>query len=505
LSTATLTTFIVYLAVMLIIGLIFYRMTNNLSDYVLGGRNLGPGVAALSAGASDMSSWLLLGLPGYAYAAGMESLWICIGLAIGAYLNWQFVAKRLRSYTEISNDSITVPDYFENRFKDKTKSLRVISALVILVFFTFYVSAGLVGGAILFENSFDMTYSQALLIGAIVIISYTFLGGFLAVSWTDFIQGILMFLALIIVPIVAISKVGGWSETVNKVGSVDPGYLNIFNGMEGVAGTLAIVSLMAWGLGYFGQPHIITRFMAIRSVKDIPKARLIGMTWMVLGLLGAVFVGFAGIAYFIDAPLENADKAFIVFTDVLFNPWVSGILLAAILAAIMSTIDSQLLVSSSALAEDFYKAIFRKDASEKELVWIGRFGVLVIAALAIFLAWGQNPANGETESIIDLVSYAWGGFGAAFGPVIILSLFWRRMTRNGALAGMIVGAVTVVVWKKLSAIPEGGVQADAIIPFALYEIVPGFILAALTIYVVSLIGKQPSSEIQLEFDQATQK
>jgi sodium/proline symporter len=494
LETATLVTFIVYLIGMLLIGVISYRLTSNLSDYVLGGRRLGPGVAALSAGASDMSSWLLLGLPGYAYAAGMDAIWICVGLAVGAYLNWQFVAKRLRTYTEIANDSITVPDYFENRFRDKSKALRVISALVILVFFTFYTSSGLVGGALLFQESFGMTYNQALLIGAVVIISYTFLGGFLAVSWTDFIQGILMFLALVIVPIVAISKVGGWSNTVSQVGSMEPSHLNALDGM----GFIAVLSLLAWGLGYFGQPHIITRFMALRSVKDVPKARLIGMTWMVVGLFGAIFTGFAGIAFFADNPLiagdvNNSEKVFIFFTDVLFNPWVSGILLAAILSAIMSTIDSQLLVSSSALAEDFYKAILRKDASQKELVWIGRIGVVAIALIAILLAMSANPANDNATSILDLVSYAWGGFGAAFGPVVILSLFWKRMTRNGALAGLIVGAVTVVVWKQLT----GGL-------FDLYEIVPGFVLGWIVIMVVSILDKEPSQEIQEEFERARQ-
>lgn len=494
-ETATLITFIIYLIGMLLIGVISYRLTSNLSDYVLGGRSLGPGVAALSAGASDMSSWLLLGLPGAMYAGGMNQIWLAVGLSVGAYLNWQFVAKRLRSYTEVANDSITVPDYFENRFRDKSKILRVISALVILVFFTFYTSSGLVGGALLFQESFGMTYNQALLIGAVVIISYTFLGGFLAVSWTDFIQGLLMFLALIIVPIVAINEIGGWNETVNSVGSIDPKYLDVMEGM----GAISIISLLAWGLGYFGQPHIITRFMALRSAKDVPKARLIGMSWMILSLFGAIFTGFVGIAYFANDPLivgnvDNSEKVFIFFTDVLFNPWVSGILLAAILSAIMSTIDSQLLVSSSALAEDFYKAIFRKNASQNELVWIGRFGVILIAVIAVLLAVSANPANENSSSILDLVSYAWGGFGAAFGPVVVMSLFWKRMTRNGALAGLIVGAVTVVVWKQLS----GGI-------FELYEIVPGFFLNMLVIWIVSLLGKEPSPEIQAEFEEAKAK
>ncbi|MGM0876028.1 MAG: sodium/proline symporter PutP [Bacillota bacterium] len=489
-------TFIIYLVGMLAIGIVAYRMTSNLSDYVLGGRRLGPGVAALSAGASDMSSWLLLGLPGAVYAAGgMNQIWIAVGLAIGAYLNWQFVAKRLRSYTEIANDSITIPDFFENRFKDGSKLLRVISAFVILLFFTFYTSSGMVGGAKLFEASFGLSYTQALWIGAIVIISYTFLGGFLAVSWTDFIQGILMFLALIIVPIIAVSKLGGWNETVNQVGNIDPSNLDAFAGMT----TLGIISLFAWGLGYFGQPHILTRFMALRSVKDVPRARMIGTIWMVFALFGAIFTGFAGIAYFADSPLPDGEQVFILFSQVLFDPWVSGILLAAILAAIMSTIDSQLLVSSSAIAEDFYKAILRKDASEKELVWVGRISVVAIALIAILIA--GNPES----SVLDLVSYAWAGFGAAFGPVIILSLFWKRTNRWGALAGMIVGAATVVIWKILST-PEtnaaGEVIQEAVIPFSLYEIVPGFILAWIAIMIVSLVTEAPSKEIEEEFEQA---
>ena len=492
---AVLVTFIIYLVGMLAIGVVAYRMTSNLSDYVLGGRRLGPGVAALSAGASDMSSWLLLGLPGAIYASGgMPQIWIGVGLTIGAYLNWQFIAKRLRVYTEKANDSITIPDFFENRFRDGSKALRVISALVILLFFTFYTSSGMVGGAKLFEASFGLSYNQALWIGAIVIISYTFLGGFLAVSWTDFIQGILMFLALIVVPIVAISKTGGWGNTVNTVGEIDPAYLDVFAGMT----TLGIISLLAWGLGYFGQPHIITRFMALRSVKDVPKARMIGMVWMVFALFGAIFTGFAGIAYFAENPIADGEQVFILFTQVLFDPWVSGILLAAILAAIMSTIDSQLLVSSSALAEDFYKGILKKDASQKELVWVGRIAVAGIALIAILLA--GNPDS----SVLALVSYAWAGFGAAFGPVIILSLFWKRMNRWGALAGMIVGAVTVVVWSKLSAPvtdAAGEMIREAVIPFSLYEIVPGFVLATIVAVIISLVTEAPSQEIQDEFDE----
>jgi sodium/proline symporter len=475
----TLTSIIIYLAVMMLVGIIAARKTSDLTDYVLGGRRLGGGVAALSAGSSDMSGWLMLGLPGAMYLGGMSEIWLPIGLSLGAYLNWQFVAKPLRVYTEVSNDSITVPDFFENRFRDHSKILRVISAIVILVFFTFYTSSSLVGGAILLENSFGMDYKVALWVGAAVILSYTLFGGFLAASWTDFIQGILMFLALIIIPFAAIHELGGWSETVQQIGSIDSSYLNVYSGTTAIG----VISLLAWGLGYFGQPHILVRFMGIKSTKEIPKARLIGMVWMIVSLFGAVFVGFAGIAYFADSPLKNSETVFIMFSQVLFNPWVSGFLLAAILSAIMSTVDSQLLVSSSALANDFYKAIFRKDASQKEEMIVGRIAVFGIALIAIFL--GYNPES----KVLELVSYAWAGFGAAFGPVIILSLFWKRMTRNGALAGILVGAITVIVWAQLT----GGL-------FDLYELAPGFLFATIAIIIVSLVDKAPSKEIQEEFD-----
>jgi sodium/proline symporter len=477
-NVPTLISIIIYLAGMLVIGIVAARMTNDLNDYVLGGRRLGAGVAALSAGASDMSGWLMLGLPGAMYIGGMSEIWLPIGLAVGAYLNWQFVAKPLRVYTEVSKDSITVPDFFENRFRDQSKILRVVSAIVILVFFTFYTSSSLVGGAILLENSFGMDYKLALWVGAAVILSYTLFGGFLAASWTDFIQGILMFLALIVAPIVAIFELGGWNETVQKIGAIDPSHLNVYSG----ATTIGVISLLAWGLGYFGQPHILVRFMGLKSTKDVPKARLIGMVWMILSLFGAVFVGFAGIAYFADSPLQNAETVFIMFSQVLFNPWVAGFLLAAILSAIMSTVDSQLLVSSSALANDFYKSLFRRNASKKEEMIVGRIAVLGIAIIAILL--GYDPDS----KVLELVSYAWAGFGAAFGPVIILSLFWKRMTKNGALAGIIVGAVTVIVWSSL----KGGL-------FDLYELAPGFLLSSLAIIIISLIDKAPSKEVQEEF------
>ncbi len=475
----TLVSIMIYLVGMIIIGYLAARKTKDLTDYVLGGRGLGPGVAALSAGASDMSSWLMLGLPGAMYVGGMSEIWLPIGLAIGAYLNWQFIAKPLRVYTEVANNSITLPDFFENRFKDDSKILRVISAIVILVFFTFYTSSSLVGGAILLENSFGMDYIAALWIGALVIVSYTFFGGFLAASWTDFIQGILMFLALIIIPIVVIFELGGWSETISTIGSIDPSYLNVYSGTT----VIGVVSLLAWGLGYFGQPHILVRFMGIRAKEDIPKARFIGMGWMVLSLFGAIFIGFTGIAYFADSPLENSETVFIMLSQVLFNPVVAGFLLAAILSAIMSTVDSQLLVSSSALANDFYKAIFRRNASQKEEMIVGRIAVIGIAVIAILL--GYNPDS----KVLELVSYAWAGFGAAFGPVIVLSLFWKRMTRNGALAGIITGSLTVIIWSQI----EGGI-------FELYELAPGFLLGVIAIIIFSLMGRTPSKQIQEEYN-----
>jgi len=475
----TLISIMIYLIGMMIIGYIAARRTKDLSDYVLGGRQLSPGVAALSAGASDMSSWLMLGLPGALYVSGLSEIWLPVGLFVGAYINWRFVAKPLRIYTEVANDSITIPDFFENRFHDTSKVLRVVSAIVILVFFTFYTSSSLVGGAILLENSFGMDYILALWVGAAVIVSYTFFGGFLAASWTDFIQGILMFGALIVIPITAIYELGGWNETLQQIREIDTSYLNIYSGSTAIG----VISLLAWGLGYFGQPHILVRFMGIKSTKDIPKARRIGMSWMALSLFGAILVGFVGIAYFANKPLQNSETVFIMFSQVLFNPWVAGFLLAAILSAIMSTVDSQLLVSSSALAQDFYKSIFRRSASKKEEMIVGRIAVLGIAIIAILL--GYNP----NSKVLQLVSYAWAGFGAAFGPVILLSLFWKRMTRNGALAGVLTGAVTVIIWAQLT----GGL-------FDLYELAPGFLFAGLAIIIISLLDKVPSTEVQEQFN-----
>ncbi len=481
----TLITFLFYIVAMIAIGLMAYRATANFSDYILGGRRLGSFVTALSAGASDMSGWLLMGLPGAIYLSGLSEMWIAIGLIIGAWLNWLLVAGRLRVHTEVQHNALTLPDYFSNRFNDQKKILRVASAFIILIFFAIYCASGMVAGARLFENMFDMSYSTALWISAIATISYVFIGGFLAVSWTDTIQATLMIFALLLTPIVTILSFSDLSQMTLALEAARPQAMNVM----GDLGFVAIMSLLAWGLGYFGQPHILVRFMAADSVKSIPNARRIGMAWMTLCLGGAVAAGFFGIAYFQQHPelagavTANPETVFMELTKILFNPWVAGIVLAAILAAVMSTLSCQLLVCSSTLTEDFYKSFLRKNATQTELVWIGRLMVLMIALLAIWMA--GNPES----KVLGLVAYAWAGFGAAFGPLIILSLFWRRMTLNGALAGMLVGAVVVILWKNL--LGDTGV----------YEIIPGFIASIIAIVVVSLLGKAPSAEVTARFDE----
>ncbi|MBO8127998.1 MAG: sodium/proline symporter PutP [Peptococcaceae bacterium] len=486
--------FLVYILGMILIGALLYQRNKSMDDYFLGGRSLNGYVAALSAEASDMSGWLLLGLPGAAYAGGINAMWIGVGLAIGTYLNWQFVSQRLRRYTETVN-AITLSDYFEYRFHDKTRSLRIISAILSLTFFLFYTSSGLVAGGKLFETTFGFDYSTALYVGAAVIITYTFLGGFLAVSWTDFVQGTLMFFALILVPVLIISDVGGLGQFWQRLAGVNPDLLDamktvnydLAEGIKWISGSsitlLGIISLAAWGLGYFGQPHILVRFMGIKSHRELPKAQFIGVTWVVITLISAVFVGIAGIIA-VEQPLADPETVFITLVEMLFNPWVAGLFLVAILAAIMSTIDSQLLVSSSALAEDFYRSLIRPQASDKELMWISRGSVILIAVIALILAQSGG-------SVLSLVAYAWAGLGATFGPTIILSLFWKRMTRNGALAGMLVGGLTVIIWKNFLSYT------------GLYEIVPAFILSVIAIIIFSLLDKQPSEAVKREFDIST--
>ncbi|MEB8943492.1 sodium/proline symporter PutP [Bacillus cereus] len=472
----------IYMAGMLYIGYWSYKKTSDLSDYMLGGRGLGPAVTALSAGASDMSGWMLMGLPGAMYATGLSSVWIAIGLLIGAYANYLIIAPRLRTYTEVANDSITIPDFLENRFKDRTKILRFVSAVVILVFFTFYASAGLVSGGRLFENSFNLDYKIGLFVTVGVVVAYTLFGGFLAVSWTDFVQGCIMFIALVLVPIVAFTDVGGITETFNTIKQVDASHLDMFKGTT----ILGIISFLAWGLGYFGQPHIIVRFMAITSIKDLKTSRRIGIGWMTISIIGSMLTGLIGIAYYAknNTTLQDPEMVFVTFSNILFHPYITGFLLSAILASIMSSISSQLLVISSAVTEDFYKTFFRRNASDKELVFIGRLSVLVVAMIAVVLAY--HPS----DTILTLVGYAWAGFGSAFGPAILLSLYWKRTNKWGVLAGMIVGAVVVIAWVQIPSLKA-----------IMYEMVPGFFCSLLTVIVVSLLTKEPVKAVHREFNE----
>ncbi len=488
-ETGTVIALAAYFALMLGIGLYAWRKsTSDVTGYMLGGRRLGPAVTSLSAGASDMSGWMLLGLPGALYVSGLSDAWIAIGLFIGALANYLIVAPRLRVHTELASNAITIPDYFDKRFADTSRLLRVISSVVIVIFFTLYTSSGLVAGGKLFETAFTLDYTWGLWITAAVVVAYTMIGGFMAVSMTDFVQGIIMFVALIVVPAVALSSLGGIGPTAATLASIDPDLLTLTTGVT----VVGVISAMAWGLGYFGQPHIIVRFMAIRSLKDVPAARNIGMSWMAVTLIGALATGLVGLAYATTNNLVVSDPEtiFIILSDVLFNPYVTGFLLAAILAAVMSTISSQLLVSSSSLTEDFYALFLRRHAGQGELVMIGRLSVVAVALVAIALAW--NPEN----NVLGLVANAWAGFGAAFGPLVILSLTWRRMTRNGALAGMITGAVVVLFWI-YAPVLEGGATLSSVI----YEIIPGFIASALAIVIVSLMGREPPESVRVTFDQ----
>ncbi|MCR9300059.1 sodium/proline symporter PutP [Vibrio fluvialis] len=479
-SFAITTTFIVYLILMLAIGVYAYQRTKNSADYFLGGRSLGPWPAALSAGASDMSGWLLLGLPGYAYVAGIEAFWLAGGLLVGTWANWLITAKRLRTYS-ITTDALTLPEFLSRRFNDNSKLIQTISAFFILLFFLFYTSSGLVAGGKLFETVFGLDYSTAVIVGTVCVVSYTLFGGFLAVSWTDLVQGLLMAAALMIVPIAAMN--GGFTKLDNDLLAINPQLLTMWNDVKGQPlSAVAIVSLVAWGLGYFGQPHILARFKATRSNKDLTTARRIAVIWTGLSMAGAMLVGLVGLIYVTNdgsIQLDDGEKIFMLLVNAIFHPVMAGILLAAILAAIMSTADSQLLVSSSALAEDFYKQVYKKDATSEEIVRVGRAAVIIISIIALILAMTPD------SSVLGLVSYAWAGFGAAFGPALVLSLYWSRMNRNGALAGIVIGGITIVVWKQLS----GGW-------YDVYEIVPGIIFSTIAIVAVSLLTGEPEEAVK---------
>ncbi|MGQ7829626.1 sodium/proline symporter PutP [Altererythrobacter sp. Z27] len=485
-QTGTLIALALYFALMLAIG--FYawrRSTADSEGYLLAGRNLPPAVAALSAGASDMSGWLLLGLPGALYAAGLVEAWIGIGLFVGALVNWIVVAPRLREQTETLGNALTIPEFLANRFPDKAIALRLVSAVVIVVFFAVYTSAGLVGGGKLFATTFaglfgDIGMSDYMLgiwITAGVVLAYTMVGGFLAVSLTDFVQGLIMVTALVVMPLVVMFGPGGTAGA-SLVAVPQEGFLSLTHGLT----FIGFLSAVTWGLGYFGQPHIIVRFMAVRSVADVPTARNIGMSWMAVCLIGAIGIGLAGRAYVErnGLVLEDPETIFIVLANLLFTPLVTGFLLAALLAAIMSTISSQLLVASSSLTEDFYRLFLRKNCSEREAVNVGRICVALVALAAIVIA--SDPDS----QVLGLVSNAWAGFGAAFGPLIVLALTWGRMTGAGAVAGLVTGASVVIGWIALgwNAVFMGGP--------GVYEIIPGFIAAWIAIVAVSRMTSKES-------------
>jgi solute:Na+ symporter, SSS family len=473
---------LLYFGLMIAIGFYAWRKsTASSEEYLLGGRQLSPAVAALSAGASDMSGWLLLGLPGALYATGLVEAWIGIGLTIGALLNWIIVAPRLREQTERYDNSLTIPEFLSKRFPSRAMALRIVSAIIIVVFFAVYTASGLVAGGKLFSSAFgeminigsmsDYAFGIWLTLGIVLI--YTVIGGFLAVSLTDFVQGCIMMLALVIMPAVVLwgPGGGGLAQASQTLAGVDPTFLSWTEGLT----VIGFLSAVTWGLGYFGQPHIIVRFMAVRSVADVPAARNIGMAWMVISLVGAVSLGIFGRAYVTrnGLTLDDPETLFIVLSNLLFHPLVTGFLYAALLAAVMSTISSQLLVSSSSLTEDFYKLFLNRSATESQSVTVGRISVLIVGIVAALIA--GNPDS----QVLGLVSHAWAGFGAAFGPLIILSLTWPRMSGSGAVAGLVTGAATVILWIGL------GWNASFLGGPGVYEIIPGFIVSWVAIYFVS--------------------
>ena len=486
---------ILYMALMLAIGYWSFTKTDKYDDYVLADRKLNPFVAAMSAGASDMSGWLLMGLPGALFVTGMSELWIAVGLLVGAWANWMWVAPRLRAYSEIANNSITLPSFFENRVHDKSRALRIVASLIIIFFFTFYVSSGMVSGGRYFEATFGGEYLNGMLIVAAVTVAYTFIGGFLAVSYTDAVQGMIMFVSLIIVPVMALialdnpSDIWTWAAS-NDYGPYTDGVGNptYFNMIAGVSAA-AIIGNLAWGLGYFGQPHIVVRFMALSSPAQAKTGRWIGIGWMLLCIIGATFTALIGTVFFSQNPDIAVTDSFAfetIFLDmgrILFHPLIAGLVLTAVLAAIMSTMSSQLLVVSSSLIEDLYKIIAKRLPSEGVLINLSRTAVVVVAIIGAVLA--INPS----DTILGLVGFAWAGFGAAFGPLMLASMYWKRLNTAGALAGMITGAVVVFVW--------GNFYGDII-----YEMVPGFIAATIVLIVVSLVTSPPPAQVQREFEQA---
>ncbi len=479
--------FVVYLALLLAVGVYSYTRSSTFSEYILGDRGLGKWTTALSAQASDMSGWLLMGLPGALYLSGLCEAWIAIGLGIGTYLNWRFIAYRLRVFSESLDNALTMPEYLSNRFHDKKNVLKTVTAIFITIFFLLYTASAIVAGAKLFSTVFNFTYMQALLVGWALIMFYTLIGGFFAVCWTDFIQGSLMFIALLIVPTTMFVMLGNWSEISALLADAGPTYLK-FSGSETGFDLKSIASNLAWGLGYFGMPHIVVRFMAIKNPKELKQSRIIATIWVAVTLTAAIMVGILGRAFVAQYGLgftnADAESIFLVVIDYIFPSAIAGFLLAAVLSATMSTADSQLLVSASSISNDLVKS-FKKNISEKSLLWISRLSVLAIALLALVIALDPN------NSVMNLVSNGWAGLGGAFSAVMLFSLFWRKTSFKGAVTGIIVGGSTVILWLMFGA------------NTGIYALLPGFIFSSLSIIVVSLLA--PDLESEQLFDKATQK
>lgn len=503
---------VVYILVVIGIGLYYMKRANkNSENFFIGGRGLGPWVAAMSAEASDMSGWLLMGLPGVAYWCGLaDALWTAAGLAIGTYINWLIVARRLRQYSVIAGDAITIPDFFSNRFREKKKVIMMIAAIFILVFFTVYAGSCFVTCGKLFSTLFGMPYQAMMIAGALFVILYTFLGGFLAESASDFMQAIVMILALSGVLIVAVSAAGGLDAVMNNIKSI-PGFFEFFGianpqttaegvqivqagapvfGAAGEYGFLKVVSTLSWGLGYFGVPQVLLRFMAIRKSSELKKSRRIATVWCVISLGVAVFLGLVGRVIYPTELLTSstAENIFIVISTNLLPPLIAGIAMAGILAATISSSDSYLLIAASAVSKNIFQGIFKKDATDKQVMIISRITLLVVAAIGIIIALDENSV------IFTIVSFAWAGFGATFGPLLLFSLFWKRTTRAGAIAGMLSGAATVFIWNLLVR-PLGGA-------FDIYELLPAFLVSCIVIVVVSLLTKEPEEEILSDFAKA---
>ncbi len=503
-----------YMAVVIGIGIYFTKRSNQSSeDYFLGGRSLGPWVTAMSAEASDMSGWLLMGLPGVAYWCGLsDAAWTSIGLALGTYINWLLVAKRLRRYSAVAGDAITLPDFFSNRFHEKKKVIMTLSALFILIFFTVYASSCFVTCGKLFSTLFGASYQSMMIAGALFVVIYTFLGGFLAESASDFMQAVVMIFALTVILITGTLAAGGLQAVVDNAKNI-PGFFTFFgiaspsvdaNGIQQVAngapvfgeagsyGFLTIISTLSWGLGYFGMPQVLLRFMAIRKTDELVRARRIATVWVVISLAAAVLIGLMGRAMFpVHETLNTASGAenvFIVLSRHLLPPLLAGLVMAGILAATISSSDSYLLIAASAVSLNIFKGILKKDASDKQVMTMSRIILLLIAVVGVIIAMDENSV------IFTIVSFAWAGFGAVFGPIMLFSLFWKRTTQAGAVAGMVTGGVMVFLWN-LVLKPLGGV-------FGIYELFPAFVLSCLVILVVSLLTPVPSAQIQQEFDLA---